>query len=209
MSFYRLSHRVILVFSVIIGFAAAAAAQTTVTSINQVTTATQPDGVATRLETDPVVVSLAPADVYADHGATRSRRAHVSPNATLLNQMIVAAIDARLGTPYSLGATGPDRFDCSGFVWSVFQSAGIDFERSTARTLWSEFTPAQGNERFQLGTLVFFNDLKHVGIVADARGFYHASTSQGVTYSPFNEYWLTRVDGFRRVAQFENLAALK
>ncbi len=209
MSFHKFSHRVILIFSVIGMFAASAAAQTTVTTINQVTTATQPDGVTTRLETDPIVISLAPADDYAGSGATRSRRAHVSPNATLLNQMIVAAIDARLGTPYSLGATGPDRFDCSGFVWSVFQSAGVDFERSNARTLWSEFTPAQGSERFQLGTLVFFNDLKHVGIVADAHGFYHASTSQGVTYSLFNEYWLTRVDGFRRVPQFENLAALK
>ena len=209
MPFAKLSHRVILVFSVISVFAASASAQMRATAINPVTIATRPDSVTTRLETDPVVVSLAPADDYADHGATSIRRAHVSPSAPLLNQMIVAAIDARLGTPYRLGTAGPYRFDCSGFVWSVFQSAGIDFERSAARTLWSQFTPARGDERFQLGTLVFFNNLKHVGIVADEHGFYHASTSQGVTYSPFNEYWLTRVDGFRRVPQFENLAALK
>jgi len=44
--------------------------------------------------------------------------------------MMLAAIDMRLGTPYLLGATGPYRFDCSGFVWSVFQSAGVNFERS-------------------------------------------------------------------------------
>jgi len=37
------------------------------------------------------------------------------------------------------------------------------------------------------------------GVVADEHGFYHASRRQGVIYSPFNEYWLKRIDGFRRV----------
>src|SRR5678816_1265898 len=41
--------------------------------------------------------------------------------------MLMAAIDQRLGTPYRWGATGPDRFDCSGFVWSIYQATGINF----------------------------------------------------------------------------------
>src|SRR5215813_12831931 len=42
---------------------------------------------------------------------------------------LMSAIDQRLGTPYRWGATGPNRFDCSGFVWSIYQATGINFER--------------------------------------------------------------------------------
>ena len=113
--------------------------------------------------------------------------------------LLLTAIEERLGTPYRWGATGPDRFDCSGFVWSIFQAAGIGFERASARTLFARFSaPAEG-EQFQFGTLVFFSGLAHVGVVADANGFYHASRHHGVIYSKFDDYWTKRIDGFRRV----------
>ena len=149
----------------------------------------------TRLENEPFVVSQAPSEGTST-SATPKTAAKVGAH---LERMMLAAIDVRLGTPYRLGATGPNRYDCSGFVWSVFQSVGIDFERSNARTLWQRFAPATADEKRQFGTLVFFNNLHHVGIVADANGFYHASTSKGVVYSTFNDYWLARIDGFRRV----------
>jgi cell wall-associated NlpC family hydrolase len=113
--------------------------------------------------------------------------------------LLMTAIDERLGTPYRWGATGPNRFDCSGFVWSIFQATGINFERASARNLFARFAPAPVEEQFKFGTLVFFGGLTHVGVVADARGFYHASRRQGVIYSEFSEYWLKRIDGFRRV----------
>jgi peptidoglycan endopeptidase LytE len=113
--------------------------------------------------------------------------------------LLLAAIDERLGARYSWGATGPNRFDCSGFVWSIFQSVGINFERASARTLWSRFAPAAPEEEYKFGTLVFFSGLAHVGVVADENGFYHASRHHGVIYSPFNDYWVKRIDGFRRV----------
>ena len=112
---------------------------------------------------------------------------------------LMAAIDQRLGTPYRWGATGPTRYDCSGFVWSIYQATGINFERASARNLFVRFEPAPVEEQFKFGTLVFFSGLKHVGVVADERGFYHASRRHGVIYSEFNEYWLKRIDGFRRV----------
>jgi NlpC/P60 family len=130
----------------------------------------------------------------------------ISPNVASLNAsfikfqpLLLGAIDERLGAPYSWGATGPDAFDCSGFVWSIFQSIGIDFERGSARTLFARFAPATPDEQYKFGTLVFFSGLAHVGVVADEHGFYHASRHHGVIYSPFNEYWLKRIDGFRRV----------
>ena len=204
MTFCRLLPRVLAVCLALNVFAAAANAQTETRS-RQVVTISQIDG-STRLETDPVIVSLAPVD----NTSTSTPFDSIS-RPTHLKEMMLAAIDMRLGTPYLLGATGPYRFDCSGFVWSVFQSAGVNFERSNARTLWDQFAPARDNEKFQFGTLVFFNNLKHVGIVADGNGFYHASTSQGVMYSPFNDYWSARIDGHRRVPtpELEAVASLK
>ena len=113
--------------------------------------------------------------------------------------LISTAINERLGARYSWGATGPSAVDCSGFVWSAFHAAGIDFERASARTLWERFSAPAPEEQFKFGTLVFFNGLEHIGIVADENGFYHASRHHGVVYSPFNDYWRARIDGFRRV----------
>ena len=113
--------------------------------------------------------------------------------------LLMTAIDQRLGSPYRWGATGPNRFDCSGFVWSIFQATGINFERASARNLFARFEPAPVEEQFKFGTLVFFSGLTHVGVVADAHGFYHASRRHGVVYQEFTEYWLKHIDGFRRV----------
>lgn len=113
--------------------------------------------------------------------------------------LLMAAIDERLGSPYRWGATGPNRFDCSGFVWSIFHATGINFERESARNLFAHLVAVDEDEQFRFGTLVFFSGLTHVGVVADEHGFYHASRRQGVIYSEFNEYWLKRIDGFRRV----------
>lgn len=146
------------------------------------------------LNDDPVVLSVAsPADIKsATLGAP-------TVAAAKFQQLMLAAIDQRLGARYSWGAEGPSAFDCSGFVWSTFQSVGINFERGSARTLWSRFAVATPEEEVKFGTLVFFSNLRHIGIVADANGFYHASRHHGVVYSPFNDYWLARIDGFRRV----------
>ncbi len=99
------------------------------------------------------------------------------------NSRLLQSIQAKIGTPYRYGSTGPSSYDCSGLVWSVFQDAGYIFERSSARTLWQNSETVNGDERFNFGTLVFFNGLGHIGIVADENGFYHASSSKGITFS--------------------------
>ena len=117
----------------------------------------------------------------------------------VFSQRIMSSIQSKIGIPYRYGSNGPNTYDCSSFVWSVFQQGGIFFERSSARSYWANFEPVYGNDRYKFGTLVFFNRLGHVGIVADANGFYHASSSKGITYSPFAGYWEKRVVGFRRI----------
>jgi peptidoglycan endopeptidase LytE len=113
--------------------------------------------------------------------------------------LIYDAIRYRLGAPYRSNGTDDRGYDCSGFVWSVFQEAGIDVSRTSARALWQILPEATEEEATQFGTLVFFKGLNHVGIVRDGYSFYHASTSQGVVRSFYSGYWGDRVIGFRRV----------
>jgi cell wall-associated NlpC family hydrolase len=115
------------------------------------------------------------------------------------DQSLLVSIQSHVGATYHFNRTGPDEFDCSGLVWRAFQDVGVNFERGPARSYWATFAAPPKNEEFKFGTLVFFNDLRHVGIVVDDKGFYHSARHGGVMYSPFNEYWLSRIDGFRRV----------
>jgi cell wall-associated NlpC family hydrolase len=156
--------------------------------INLTTTTVDSEG-APRLETDPVIISRAPEPKSIKALAPTLR----------FDNLLIDAIDTRLGSRYVWGASGPHVFDCSGFVWSSFHSIGVDFYRGSARSYWARFAPAREDEKFKFGTLVFFNNLSHVGIVADENGFYHASRRKGVIYSRFDKYWLSRIDGFRRV----------
>jgi hypothetical protein len=125
------------------------------------------------------------------------RPTYAAPRSLQFNQQVMKAIEERLRAPYMPGTEGPYRLDSASFVWSVFQEAGINFERGSARDLWNQFTQPTEGERYKFGTLVFFNNLKHVGIVADENGFYHASSSHGVQYAPFNDYWTSRIVGYR------------
>ena len=187
MNYKRLLPCVIAAFLVLSFFATVIAQDSAIGQLTNLTTTTfGPDGDA-RLETDPMIIS-------------RAKPAATEPAAVLrFDQMLLSAIDTRLGARYVWGAAGPRVFDCSGFVWSSFKEIGADFTRGSARSYWARFAPAREDEKFKFGTLVFFNGLTHVGIVADEHGFYHASRHKGVVYQEWNKYYLSRVDGFRRV----------
>ncbi len=86
-----------------------------------------------------------------------------------------------LGTPYVWGATGPNKFDCSGFTQKVFRTAGIRIPRnSRAQAKVGKYV---GYKELRRGDMVFFATNKkapkrvtHVGIyLADGR-FIHASS---------------------------------
>lgn len=128
------------------------------------------------------------------HSRNRSSRRNEEIEASIYD-----AIMNRLGVPYRSNGTDDRGYDCSGFVWSVLQEAGIGIIRTSARTLWQSLPEATEEEATQFGTLVFFKGLNHVGIVRDGYSFYHASTSQGVVRSFYSGYWGERVIGFRRV----------
>lgn len=203
MSFCRLFPRTLATAFAVTLLALSAQAQTATrprqANAAQPTTTTEAEG-RPRLENDIFVVEAEPeGDAEAEPAPSKPQFGVPTAKLGFVERSMLEAIEERLGTPYRLGATGPNRYDCSGFVWSVFQEAGVAFERTPVRSLWAEFAPPTEDEKYKFGTLVFFNNLHHVGIVADANGFYHASTSRGVVYSRFDDYWTKRISGFRRV----------
>ncbi|MDX6695355.1 MAG: hypothetical protein QOF02_2958 [Blastocatellia bacterium] len=173
-------------------------AQTSIDQTRQVTTASNFSGDSELINDFQLISEASPTAIRSAERLTTSS-ANASSAMLRFDRMLMGAIDSRLGSRYVWGATGPYVFDCSGFVWSSFHEIGINFTRMSARNLWNIFPAPREEEKLKFGTLVFFSGLTHIGIVADEKGFYHASRSKGVVYSPFNEYWLSRVDGFRRV----------
>jgi peptidoglycan DL-endopeptidase CwlO len=112
-------------------------------------------------------------------------------------QSVKASIERNLGRPYVWGSAGLKSFDCSGFVWRVLYENGILMKRTTARKYYMMLKPVPKSEQWKFGTLVFFDDLKHVGIVDGPTGFYHAQVSVGTNRSPMNSFWRPKIYGFR------------
>lgn len=86
-----------------------------------------------------------------------------------------------LGTPYVWGATGPNKFDCSGFTQKVFNQAGIQIPRnSRAQAKVGKYVTYKHLRR---GDMVFFatnrktpKRITHVGIYLSNGKFIHASS---------------------------------
>jgi len=101
----------------------------------------------------------------------------------LLIDSIINFALSKNGARYKYGATGPNIFDCSGFMYYVFKKHGITLLRSS-RTQYTMGKPVK-KEDIRRGDLVFFirgKGIGHVGLVIEADSankkynFIHAST---------------------------------
>ena len=108
------------------------------------------------------------------------------------------SIERNLGRPYVWGTSGLKSFDCSGFIWRVLADNGFLVKRTTARKYYMSLPRVTG-EKWRFGNIVFFDNLKHCGIVDGPDAFYHAQTSIGTNRSPFNAFWRAKVCGVRAV----------
>lgn len=96
-------------------------------------------------------------------------------------QEVVDFAKTLLGSAYVYGASGPNSFDCSGFVYYVFRHFDVTLNRGAT----GQLSNGTAIERSQLrpGDLVFFFDGKvstpvsHVGIYIGGDEFIHASTN--------------------------------
>lgn len=88
-----------------------------------------------------------------------------------------------LGTPYVTAGNGEEGFDCSGYIYFVFQHFDIEVPRSTAE--YENFGTEIQIENVQKGDLLLFlsptrDTIGHIGIVSSANGnesdFIHATS---------------------------------
>jgi cell wall-associated NlpC family hydrolase len=112
---------------------------------------------------------------------------------------VKATIQRNLGRPYVWGSSGLKSFDCSGFVWRVMYENGILVKRTTARKFYLTLPKATKEDQASFGTLIFFDDLKHVGIVDDSTNFYHTQVSRGTNRSEMTPFWRNKIYGFRKL----------
>ena len=112
---------------------------------------------------------------------------------------IRTAVEKHLGRPYVWGAAGLKSFDCSGFIWRVMYDNGILLKRTTARKYYMTLPKATPADQSTFGTLVFFDDLKHIGMIDDGSNFYHAQVSIGTNRSKMSPYWRQKIYGYRKL----------
>ncbi|GGV86788.1 glycoside hydrolase [Streptomyces gelaticus] len=112
--------------------------------------------------------------MFAPGAATDAQAATLSMKA--LN---VAA--SKKGSPYGWGATGPNRFDCSGLTLYSFKKAGKKLPR-TAQQQYNRTRHLSASHR-KRGDLVFFHSgrsIYHVGIYAGKGKIWHSPRTGAV-----------------------------
>jgi cell wall-associated NlpC family hydrolase len=110
-----------------------------------------------------------------------------------------------LGKPYKYGKSGPDSFDCSGFVYRVYRDIGISIPRTSI-----EQSKIRGKKlsRYELraGDILFFDTgnrghINHSGIYIGDSKFIHASSGKAhsVTISSLNGWYRDKFRWGKRV----------
>ena len=116
---------------------------------------------------------------------------------------IVAKAKQYLGVPYKYGGSSPSGFDCSGFVYYVYRSLGINISRTQA-TMYGQGRPISKSE-LQPGDLVFFQNtykagISHVGIyVGDGKFIHSPHSGEVVSYANlYSDYYTSHYYGAAR-----------
>ena len=122
-----------------------------------------------------------------------------------LADQIVATAKEYLGTPYVWGGTSPKGFDCSGFVYYVYQQYGYQLQRR-ASLQYANNGVSVSKSQLQPGDLVFFSDsvdpIGHVGMYIGDGYFIHASAGKGcvcITALEGSSYYINHYTGAKRI----------
>ncbi|MBP7175055.1 MAG: C40 family peptidase [Thermoclostridium sp.] len=109
---------------------------------------------------------------YEDSNVKISRGDERNPFITKLMELI----PLEMGKPYQWGGTGPDSYDCSGLVYTLYEKIGISLPRVSVDQAAAGAYVARENLRY--GDLVFFardgKKINHVGIYVGNGEFVHA-----------------------------------
>lgn len=125
----------------------------------------------------------------------KSNRSERKKTDRLAEQLIDVASE-NIGVRYKYGGTTRAGFDCSGLMYTVFNSENIVLPRNSYQQSKIGVVLNQKRDQVQKGDLVFFktnksNQINHVGIVIEVSDeeikFIHSSTSKGVIISSTKE----------------------
>lgn len=114
-----------------------------------------------------------------------------------------------LDAPYKFAASGPNAFDCSGFVLHCLAKEGYRLAH-TAKSIGADgrYRQILDPQQLMVGDVVCFDTVRdddpsdHVGFYLGGGQFVHASSSKGkVIVSDLAGYYLEKFTGGRRVAQ--------
>ena len=122
-----------------------------------------------------------------------SKKESKRENRSLVNKLIETATD-NIGAPYKAAGTTKNGFDCSGLVFTTFQSENIKLPRSSYEQ--AKVGKIINIDYAQKGDLIFFKtnkskQINHVGLIVEVSSneikFVHSSTSKGVIISSTKE----------------------
>jgi len=107
---------------------------------------------------------------------------------------LISLAKSKLGSPYVYAKSGPDSFDCSGFVYYLFQTQKIAIPRTSLAQ--SEIGEKLPKEALKKGDLLFFDTanrghVNHSGVYLGKQQFIHASSgkAKAVTISDLNGWY--------------------
>lgn len=122
-----------------------------------------------------------------------SKKESKRENRSLVNNLIDKATD-NIGVKYKAGGTTKSGFDCSGLVFTTFESENIKLPRSSYDQ--AKIGKIINIDYAQKGDLIFFKtnrskQINHVGLIVEVTPneikFVHSSTSKGVIISSTKE----------------------
>ncbi len=144
--------------------------------------------------------------INSDDAKPSPKKAREKRRSANINEMIAIAKD-KLGSRYRLGKTGPDTFDCSGFVYYCLKAAGSNRRRLTSKgySQVGDWEKIESTSKLQKGDLLFFlnnsrTEIGHVGIYIGGGQMIDASSGNGkvVRRSISENYWKKNFTHARR-----------
>ncbi|TYS17752.1 LysM peptidoglycan-binding domain-containing protein [Rossellomorea vietnamensis] len=113
---------------------------------------------------------------------------------------LIKEAKSHIGTPYVWGGSKTSGFDCSGFIYYVYNKAGMNLSRISSGGYYNISYYVNSP---QPGDLVFFENtykkgISHLGIYIGDNQFIHAGDNGVQITSLSNSYWKSKFDGFKR-----------